>query len=77
MAGYIAPKLEYWGIAWEFIMLADLPISLVAYVFAFKASLFSAIWILVVGTLWCYLLGRLAEALLDRFIRPPNEPFRA
>jgi hypothetical protein len=77
MAGHVVPKLQNWGIAWTFIMLADLPVSLLAYVFAFKGSLFSVIWILVVGTLWWYLLGLLAEALLDRFIRPPNEPFRA
>jgi hypothetical protein len=57
-------------------MLVDLPISLAAYVLAFKGSPFSVIWTLVVGTLWWYLLGRIAEAVLDRFMRPLNQPFR-
>jgi hypothetical protein len=46
------------GIVWEFVMLADLPISLVAYFLARKNGLFSMIWIFVAGTLWWYFLSQ-------------------
>jgi hypothetical protein len=57
--GYLLPKLQYvGGIVWEFVMLADLPISLVAYFLAWKNGLFSMIWIFVAGTLWWYFLSQ-------------------
>ena len=55
---YLVPRLQYPGaIVWEFVMMADLPVSLVAYFLAWKYGLFAMIWIFVVGTLWWYYLS--------------------
>ena len=48
-------------------MLADLPISMVAFALAWKYSALATAWIFVVGTLWWYLLSRVAEPVLRRF----------
>jgi hypothetical protein len=63
--GFVIPRLEYWGIAWTFIMVADFPVSIVAYMFAFRSGAFATAWILIVGTLWWYLLGRGIEFLIN------------
>jgi len=67
MIGLVVPRLQYLGIVWSFIMLADLPISLVAYALAWEHSLPAALWIVVAGTLWWYLLSCGAEFVFGRF----------
>ena len=67
MIGMIALKLSFLGVVWGFIMLEDLPISLVAYLVAWKYSWLAALWIIVVGTLWWYLLSRGVEFIFDMF----------
>jgi hypothetical protein len=67
MVGYLVPRLQYLGIVWTGIMVADFPISLVALVLAWKYSALATAWILVVGTLWWYLLSRGAELVARRF----------
>ncbi len=67
MLGHLIPSLQYLGIVWTGIMLVDFPISLVALALAWKYSALATAWILVVGTLWWYLLSRGAELLLLRF----------
>jgi len=67
MIGMIALKVSFLGVVWGFIMLADLPISLVAYLVAWKYSWLAALWIIVVGTLWWYLLSRGVEFIFDMF----------
>jgi hypothetical protein len=67
MLGLIDPALQNLGIVGAFIMLADLPVSLVAYALAWKHSSLAALWILLVGTLWWYLLSRGAEFVFDKF----------
>ncbi len=66
MLGYVFPSVQYLGIMWTYVMLADIPISLVAFAFAWKHGTLAAIWILIVGTLWWYLLSRGIEAMLRR-----------
>jgi hypothetical protein len=67
MIGYVIPSLQYWGIAFTFILLLDLPISVVAYALAWKYPAIEAIWIFVVGTLWWYALSRGVEfVFIDR-----------
>jgi hypothetical protein len=61
MIGLVVPRLNYFGILWSFIMLADLPISILAYVMAFHYTSLSLMWILVGGTLWWYLLSCTVE----------------
>jgi hypothetical protein len=67
--GYVIPSLQYIGILFTFILMADLPISLPAYALAWKYGSFAGIWIFVVGTLWWYLLSRVAATLLTKLIR--------
>lgn len=65
LIGFVIPSLQYWGIAWTFIPILDLPVSLVFYGLAWKHSALAALWIFVVGTYWWYLLGRGAVFLID------------
>ena len=67
--GYLIPSLHHWGILFTFILILDLPISLAAYLIGWKYGGLALAWIMVVGTLWWYLLGRGAEFLLDTFVR--------
>src|SRR5579883_5999 len=66
LSGHLIPSLQYLGIVWTGIMLADFPISLVALALAWKYSVLATMWILVVGTLWWYLLSRGAGLVLRR-----------
>jgi hypothetical protein len=67
--GLLIPGLQFVGILFSFVLMADLPISIVTYMAAWKYPSLSLIWILVAGTAWWYLLGRGLEALLLRFAR--------
>jgi hypothetical protein len=64
---YFVPGLQYLVVVWDFVMHADFPISLVAYALAPYSGAVAAIWIVVAGTLWWYLLSRAAETLINRF----------
>lgn len=66
LVGYVIPSLQYLGIVWTYIMLADFPISAVALAAVWKHGAIAAAWILVVGTLWWYLLSRGAEFVVRR-----------
>jgi hypothetical protein len=68
LIGYAVPSLQYWGIAFTFILLFDLPISGVAYALVWKFPTIAVMWIFVVGTLWWYFLSRGIEGLLDTII---------
>jgi hypothetical protein len=69
LIGFVIPRLQYWGIAWTFILILDFPISLVSYVLAWKNGALAAIWIFLAGTYWWYLLSRVAEVLIDSMRR--------
>jgi hypothetical protein len=74
MTGYVIPSLESWGIAFTYILMLDIPISVVAYALAWKYPAIATIWIFVVGTLWWYLLSRAIELVFDKFIdQGPSE----
>jgi hypothetical protein len=67
MLGYAVPQLQFLGILMGFVNVVDLPISLVAFALSFHHDPLAWIWIIVVGTLWWYLLGRAAQFLASRF----------
>ena len=71
MAAYLSPisEFQHLGIVWTWIMMADLPISIVAYGLAWQHGALAAIWIFVAGTYWWYLLSRGAEFLIDSMRR--------
>jgi hypothetical protein len=71
--GLISPKSQYLGIIFTWVLIADLPLSLVAYFTAWKYGLFAATWTVVVGTLWWYVIGRAAECIIERIREPGNQ----
>jgi hypothetical protein len=70
---YFVPGLQYLVIIWEFVLHADFPVSLVAYALAPKHAPLAAIWIVVAGTLWWYLLSHVAESVFNR-LKPGRKP---
>ena len=53
------------GIIYAFMLMLDLPISIVVFLIGFTYPLLAHIWILVVGTAWWYLLSRLTVGWLS------------
>jgi hypothetical protein len=64
---YFVPGLQYLVAIWEFVVHADFPVPLVAYALGPHYGVLGAIWIVVAGTLWWYLLSRAAETLFSKF----------
>jgi hypothetical protein len=67
--GLLIPSLQYFGILFTFVLIADLPISIPAYIFGWRYSALAALWVFVAGTLWWYWLSRAANALFSRYAR--------
>jgi hypothetical protein len=65
LVGIVIPSLQYWAFAWTFILILDLPVSLVSYGLAWKHGALAMIWIFIAGTYWWYLLSRGTEFLID------------
>lgn len=63
----LVPALRDLAIVWSFIMLADLPISIVTYAIGWKYSLLGMIWIVIAGTFWWYALSRGLKLALNTF----------
>jgi hypothetical protein len=55
--GLLISSLQFLGIVFPFVLLAGLPVSLLAYGLGWKYPVLAVIWIFVAGTLWWYLLG--------------------
>jgi hypothetical protein len=66
------PHLTFLAMVWEFVLIADLPVSLVAMGVGMVYGGIAAIWILVVGTSWWYLLS-LGFAAVYRHFKYRNE----
>lgn len=66
MIGHIIPSLQSLGIIWVGVMLADLPVSAIAYALAWKHGTIAIILVMVAGTLWWYLLSRGARLLFTK-----------
>jgi hypothetical protein len=71
--GLVIPTIQYVGILFSLILIADLPVSIVSYALAWKYGALGTIWIFVAGTLWWYLLSRVGEALLNRFLHRDSQ----
>jgi hypothetical protein len=72
MLGFVVPQLQFLGILMVFVNIADFPISLVAIALAFRHDALAWIWMVVVGTLWWYLLCRAAQFMCYRFVSRTN-----
>jgi len=57
------PGLNSIAFVWMFTMVIDLPISLVSYFIGWRYPGIAVAWVIVAGTLWWYLLSRIAEVL--------------
>jgi hypothetical protein len=58
---YIAlliPSLQFLGIVFSLVLVADLPVSLVSYALGWRYPGIAVAWIFIAGTTWWYLLGR-------------------
>ena len=66
---YFVPGLQYLVVIWDVVMQADFPISLLVHAFTPKYAALAAIWIVVAGTLWWYLLSRAAEFVINKLKR--------
>ena len=69
LAYVLPPKLQFLGILWVVLNVVDFPVSGVAVMLAWPNGFFAGAWIVVVGTLWWYLLS-MAAVLLRRKLRP-------
>lgn len=63
LAYILPPKLQFLGILWVILNIVDFPISAVAISLAWRNGLLAAAWIVVIGTLWWYLLSVTAAFL--------------
>jgi hypothetical protein len=63
------PGLQYLSVMWDFVVRVDFPVSLVATALGPRYSTLGAIWIVVAGTLWWYLLSRAVEMLVNKYMR--------
>jgi hypothetical protein len=61
------PHLNFMAFVWMFAMVVDLPISLLAYLVGWTYPTIAITWVIVAGTIWWYLLSRIAEVLFHLF----------
>ncbi len=66
---FFVPGLQYLNVMWDFVVRVDFPISLLADALGPHYSVLAAVWTVVAGTLWWYLLSRAGELLLNKFTR--------
>jgi hypothetical protein len=63
------PGLNFLAFAWTLTMMVDLPISLASYFAAWKYPGIAVAWVIVAGTMWWYLLSKIAEVLFHLVAR--------
>lgn len=64
IVGTLVPEVNYLAFAWSLVFLADFPISIVPVILIWKYSLLAGLWLIVLGTLWWYLLCLGVERLI-------------
>jgi hypothetical protein len=70
LLGYVVPGLQFLGIIWSAITIADFPVSIVTAVLAFSQhGALAVIWAITAGTLWWYSLCKIAESLAAKIRR--------
>ena len=65
--GFVMRTLQSLAIAFEFLWVADLPLSIVGFILTWQHPTLAMIWMVSVGTLWWYALSCGAEILWKRF----------
>jgi hypothetical protein len=69
MLGYVVPAWRSLLLGWEYVIVVDFPVSFIAVGLAWSHQVLSLIWFLIAGTVWWYVLGRVVDAVLNRFRR--------
>ena len=64
LIGYIVPPLQFLGILQSVLTITDFPLSLVAIILVWQHGVLAALWTIVAGTLWWYLICRVAELIV-------------
>jgi hypothetical protein len=54
---FFVPGLQYLSVMWDFVVRVDFPISLLADALGPHYNALAAVWIVVAGTLWWYLIS--------------------
>lgn len=72
--GLLVPSLQFLGILFAYVLLVDLPVSLLAYALGWKYPALAVTWVFMAGTLWWYLLGRAVQAEFLWFARQNDSP---
>jgi hypothetical protein len=63
---FFVPGLQYLSVMWDFVVRADFPISPLADGLGPHYGALAAIWIVIAGTLWWYLISRLVEGAINK-----------
>lgn len=75
LLGYVVPSLQFLGILWSLVTIADLPVSMVTMGLGFSQhGVLAGVWATVVGTLWWYLLSRVADTVIRRLRAKDTSP---
>ena len=72
--GLVIPRFQFFGMLFSFVLLVDLPVSLLAHVLGWRHPVLALTWVFVAGTLWWYLLGRAVEAVVLWFAHRNDSP---
>jgi hypothetical protein len=67
LLGYVAPNLQFLGILWSLVTIADMPVSMITIMLTFSHhEVLAGLWAIIAGTLWWYLLCWVAELLAGK-----------
>ncbi len=61
--GTLVPQLSILAFAWTIVFIVDFPISIVPSILIWKYQTLAGMWLIVVGTLWWYLISRGVQRL--------------
>ena len=63
----LIPGVSFMAFLWTLILALDLPVSLLTYLIGQRYPGLAVAWIILAGTLWWYLLGRMGEGFFRLF----------
>jgi hypothetical protein len=58
ISGYVVPQLQFLGILWSILTIADFPVSAITIPLAYLNGPLAFLWTAVAGTAWWYFLSK-------------------